>query len=299
MRLTHRFVVFGLACGLWSAAGVAPASAQTSERTLYVSVLDSNGSPVTGLDADEFVVSEDGQTREVLRAAPATDRMDVAVLVDNSAASQPMILDLRRALLPFVKRMAEDGHSVAIIGLADRPTVLADYTTSATALEKGVDRVFAQPGSGTVFQDSIVDVSKGLMKRDAPRRAIVVVTAEQADFSNLSYQPTLDALRESGTALHAIVLTRRDGGAMRNDQARDRSVVIDRGTRESGGRREDVLTSMAFSDALGRLADEIEAQYEVVYARPAALIPPKEVDVRVTRPGLEARATPGREKGAS
>jgi VWFA-related protein len=299
MRLLTRLTVIGLVVGASLMLAPGLISAQTSERTLYVSVLDSKGAPVTGLDADQFVVSEDGQTREVLRAAQTTDKVDLAILVDNSAASQPTILDVRRAVLAFAKRLSEDGHSIAIIGMADRPTVLSDYSTSETAIEKGVNKIFAQPSAGTVFQDSIVDVTKGLARRDAPRRALLVVTAQYTDFSNIPYQRTLEALHESGAALHVMVLDRRDDAALRNDQARDRSIVIDRGTRETGGRRQELLSSMSLGDALSDLAAEIEAQYEVVYARPAALIPPKEVDVRVTGEGLKARATPALEKGAS
>lgn len=295
MRLLATFLLLGLISGI-----DAPAAAQTSERTLYVSVLDKNGAPVTGLPADRFRVTEDGQTREVLRATRTTDRLDLAIVIDNSAAAQPIIQDLRRALTPFVTRLAKEGHSLALIGLADRPTVLQDYTSNASQLDKAVNRIFSQPGAGTVFQDTISDVARGLMKREAPRRAILVITTEETDFSNVPYQRTLELLKESGAALHALVLTDRGGGALRSQEARDRALVIDQGTRDTGGRREELLSSMALTEALPRLAAEIEQQYEVVYARPAALIPPKDIDVRVEGDGITARATPARtEEGGS
>lgn len=291
MRLLTALLVLGFTAGI----GVS-ASAQNAERTVYVSVLDRSGAPVTGLPGDRFVVTEDGQTREVLRAARTTDRLDLGILVDNSTASQPTIQDLRKALLPFMTRMAKDGHSVALIGMADRPTVLTDYTTSVSALEAGVGHLFARPGSGTVFQDAIVDVTRGLTRRESARRALLVITTEGTDFSNVPYQRTLQALRESGATLHTAVFRSRGDNALRNQNARERGIVIDQGTRDTGGRREELLTSMALDDALSRLAAEIEQQYEVVYSRPEALIPPKTIAVDVTGDDdLVVRATPARD----
>ena len=45
--------------------------------------------------------------------------------------------------------------------------------------------------------------------------------------------------------LHTIVLV-NPNGSMSTDEARNRATVLDRGPRESGGMRIDVLTSMSF-----------------------------------------------------
>ena len=47
-----------------------------------------------------------------------------------------------------------------------------------------------------VFQDAVSDTVKGLLKHDNPRRAIVVITTEGTDFSNVPYERTLEALQE-------------------------------------------------------------------------------------------------------
>lgn len=277
-----------------------PAAAQTTEQTAYVSVLDKSGRPVDGLGVADFVVKEDGKPREVLRAGRTSDPIDVAMIVDNSLASQPHILDIRKALTNFVEKLTARQASVALVGLADRPTVLMDYTSSPSEAKNGVERIFAQPGSGTVFQDAIVDTLKGLSRRENPRRAIVVVTGEGADFSNVPYQKTLDEIRDSGVALHVLQLTSRSGAAIRDERARDRSIVIDEGTRMSGGRRQDVLSSMAYNDALTRVLEDLASQYKIVFGRPGVLVPPKTFEVGVTKPDLTARGTLVREKpGAS
>jgi hypothetical protein len=64
-------------------------------RDIYVSVLDDKGQPVPGLTTADFVVREDGTLREVLKAGPATAPLQVALLVDDSQASTPLIQPLR------------------------------------------------------------------------------------------------------------------------------------------------------------------------------------------------------------
>ncbi len=294
-----RAVVFMLALVAAAALPVSLA-AQPREQTVYASVVDRDGRPVTGLSVDDFTVKEDGASREILRAGRTADPIDLAIIVDTSSAIQPYQNDLRKALTAFVTRMAErHSANIALLSMADRPTILADYTTSVAELTKAVNRVFAQPGAGMVFQDTVSDTVKGLRTRDNPRRAIVVITTEGTDFSNVPYERTLDMLRQGGCAFHALVITDRSGAATRDQQARERSLVIDQGTRSTGGRRDDLLTSMALADALDRLAEDLTQQYKVVYGRPGALVPPKKVEVSVKRPGLETRATIVRPKSGA
>lgn len=276
-----------------AALAVAPSlSAQTTEQTMYVSVLDKDDHPTTGLDVPDFGVREDAQNREVLRAGRTADPLDLAILIDNSQALQPYVNDLRKALTTFVTRMADQqSANVALISMADRPTGLVDYTTSVVTLQKGANKIFAQPGAGTVFQDSIADAIKGIRARHNPRRALLVITTDGTDFSNVPYQHTLDMLKASGTALQVLRISPNGGPSLANDNARDRAYLIDQGTRATGGRRQDLLSSMALAGALDQVADDLGAQYKLVYARPGSLLPPKNVEVSVKRADLTARGT--------
>jgi len=296
MRAAVLFLAFVAA-----AAMPAPLAAQSSEQTIYASVVGKKDrKPIEGLSVTDFVVKEDGTSREVLRAGRTADPIDLAVIVDTSTAIEPHQNDLRKALTAFVTRMAGDhAANVALLSMADRPTILADYTTSVAELTRTVQRIFAQPNSGMVFQDAVSDTVKGLLKHDNPRRAIVVITTEGTDFSNVPYERTLEALRNSGAGFHALVLTDRTGSATRDQNARERAIVVDRGTTSTGGVRDDLLSSMELGDALTRLADELTQQYKVVYGRPGSLIPPKKLDVSVKRPDVDTRATLVRPKSGA
>lgn len=265
-----------------------PLWAQSTERTVFASVVDKNDAPVTGLAASEFIVREDEQAREILRVSAATEPMLIAVLVDTSQAIEEHLLDIRNALRGFFKQMAGK-HEVALIGLGERPTVLSDYTRDPARLEKAIGSVFARTGSGTYILDGIVEVSNAMRRRESARRHIIVYAARGPEFSERYHQSVIDALRESGATLHTLGLTRQNVAAASREEQELAKTVAD-GTQETGGRRDDLLTPMALTDRLASLGAELENQYQIVYSRPAKLIPPKTLQVTSKRTGVTVRA---------
>lgn len=267
--------------------------AQSAERVAYVTVVDtSTQQPISGVTKEQLVIREDGNRREVLSVAPATSPMPVAVIIDNSQAAAPTITDLRKALATFITGVEGLGP-VGLFTVAERPTILKEYTTAQKDLLDAAARIFHVPSSGATLLDTISDVSKGLGKRESDRAAIVVVTGENTEFSTLQYRDVLDAVSTSGAMMYAIVLV-NPNGSMSTDEARNRATVLDRGPRESGGVRTDVLTSMSFEPRLKALAQLLKSQYRVTYARPQSLLPPEKFEVSATKSGLEVRGAPAR-----
>jgi len=264
------------------------ARAQSQERTIYASVLDRSGAPLTGLTAADFGVREDGLQREVLTARPATDPIRIAVLVDTSRAMEPYIKDLRNGLTAFFHSMEGRGE-IALYGFGERPTRLVDYTRDMARLEAGIGRVFSESMSASYLLDAIIEVSRDLHGRDGVRSAIVVVTAEGPEFSHRDYRTVLDEVKAAGPTLHSLVLTRRSFNPF-NDGAREREFTIANGAELTGGRREDLFTSTALPGRLEALADELKNQYELVYARPRTLIGAEKVEVSVNRTDATVRA---------
>lgn len=285
MRLLVRMLLMILMAALLP---LDSAWAQAEERTIYASVVDKSDAPVTGLAASEFIVREDDVAREVLRASTASEPLQIALLIDTSAAIDPHILDLRNALHAFFKLMGGK-HEIALIGFGERPTVLVDYTKDVARLEKGLGLVFARPGSGTYVLEAIIEAGNGLRRRKATRPAIVVVTARGPEFSERHHDNVLDQLRESGASLHSLVLTKP--GAVRMDRSdQELEMSLAEGTKMTGGRRDDLLTSMAIAERLESLGNELNNQYQITYARPPKLIPPKALEVSAKRPGVTVRA---------
>jgi hypothetical protein len=285
-RLAASIVLVGVA----GFAASARLGAQAQERAVYVSALDKSGAPVAELAPSDVIVREDDVTREVLRIAPATEPMQIAILVDNSEAAEPYIRDYREALPAFINALtaetkAGSKHEIALVALGERPTILADYTVEPARVLKAAQRVFSTSGSGTYFLDGVIEVSQGINRRSAPRPVIVAIITEGPDLSNRHYRQVLDPLRTSGAALHIIAL-----GSPRN-LSEDRSMVLDEGPKRSGGSFNTLLVGTALTNRMKQLANELTHQFRVTYARPNRLIPPDQVTVTSKRPDLTVRGT--------
>ena len=263
------------------------AAAQARPTDLYVSVLDGSGNPVKDLAASDFHVTEDGVTREVLKVAPATQPLTVALLVDDSQAAGRATQEMRLGIHDFITALAGKGD-IAIVTFGERPTIVTDYTPDQKRLLDSADKIFARPGAGAYLLEAIQQVARGLEKRTATRPVIAVLRVEDVEFSNLYYQQVLDDVNKSGATLDVISIGQPKGPT--TDENRNRDLVISQGTVDTGGRRDQVLAVTGIPQRMQQLAAELTNQYVVTYARPEQLIPPKHIDVKVSKPGVTVRA---------
>jgi VWFA-related protein len=256
------------------------AFAQVDERVIYVSVVDRDGAPSLDLTAKDFIVREDGQAREVLRVSRDSDPLQVALLVDNSTSMRNQLSTLRKSVAAFVDATREDVQ-IALITLAERPTIAVGYTTDRATLRKAIDNLFAYD-AGNYLLDGIAETAQGLAKRTMWRSTLAVLTGLGPELSYRQYTEVLRFFRESGASLHVLQLGMGIGG-------QGREIVLSRGTSETGGRYEQVLSITGLEMKARQLATEISNQYRVTYARPERLIPPKNTEVTVRRADLRAR----------
>jgi VWFA-related protein len=261
------------------------------ERTMYVSAVDAKGEPVEGLGPDAFVIEEDGRRREILRVSKAIDPIDLALLVDNSAAAQRVLIDMRTALSNFVAKMAP-GNQIAVIGLADRPTIITDYTTDAKKLSEAV-KITAMPSSGMTLLDGLMETAKGLKKREGPRAMIVPVVTDGVEFTNYYSKDVAHAIADAGAQLHFVGI----GRFLHSDEhaTRERSFLLTEGPRVTGGSDTTILASTGLDQAMQRLARELTSQYKVVYSRPESLIPPEKIEISSARADLTMRGSLARD----
>jgi hypothetical protein len=284
-------VVFG-----WALVSTVGAWTQAADKTIFVTVLDSDNKPVKDIGAAEFGIREDTVVREVTSAKVATKPLFITVLADTSkvtggggfsAGSTELIRDIRVSLTAFVRQVAAGAPDaqISLMEFGQAAVTVTNFTSKTADLEKGINRLFPKPDAPSVLLEAIVEAGRNLSKKESPRRAIVVLNVEPSDEqSREPGQKIVDELRKCGASLWAVSLQK---GALRNPQ---RDVVLEVLTKNTGGRREFIVGQSAIETILKSYADALTSQYEVTYKRPAGT-PPQNVQVGVARPGLKLLAT--------
>jgi VWFA-related protein len=273
--------------------------AQVDERVMYASVVDGKGAPITNVTAKDLIVREDGQAREILNIAKDDDPLQIALLVDNSVSMRENLSELRRSVSSFVTSL-RPGIQVALLTLAERPTIVLNYTADHAALVKATDRIVTYE-AGNYLLDGIAEAAEGLKKRSEARSIMVVVTGDGPELSYRHYSDTVRALRDSSASLHAILVTsptieaaatravESAGAAGDAAGGLGRDIVLGRMTKETGGRYEQLLSIHSLAAKLEQLSDEISNQYRVTFARPQRLVPPRSTEISARQPNLHVR----------
>ncbi len=306
-RARHGVGMIGAAAvlALTVATPVARAQRDPREQHAFATVVDKKGAPIAGLGAADFTVSEDGVKREVLRVEPSAAPMQVALLVDtsdivgNGSVHPPVTNDLRVGLKAFINAVftSNSSNQMALYTFGERPTQVVDFASSPIPLLRAADSVFPVRGAGAYFNDTIRDACQSLAKMSAKRAVIVAFVDENGpEFSTLDHVRIDEALQATRAAIWAVTLPDRNainrGVSNPLDlKARDeRTQILQDATDKSGGENLQVLATTALATTFNDVASLLGSQYDITYARPESLVPPKRLNVTVSRPGTKLLA---------
>ena len=309
----------GIVAALVIAAGTGPGAtlqAQDLEQSAFVSVIRS-GDPVLDLTADEFVVEEDGQRRNVLSAELADVPVQVAILVDDSPEVGRNLSHVRNGLTALIDNLPDGGH-IAFLKFGQELTTVVDYTTEKDAVRAAAAEFAPFSYQSSYLLNAIFQTADDLDRRGAIRPIIVLLTADSSQTRHwathgLGYDVVLDGLREARVAVHSVIVrgfedrywtgtaqftvppgARGTTLPRLGSGDRDRMALFEQLPKVTGGRREELSATSAIEKTLTRIADEISNQYLVTYARPVGLAPPEKTEVKVTRRRHQVRSTPAR-----
>jgi VWFA-related protein len=263
-----------------------PATTAPTERTVYVTVT-ANDAPVADLTPADFVVKEGGKDREVVKAAPATSPMRIALAIEERLVADN---NVRMAIFEFVKRLIERAQ-ISLITIGLRNEVVVDYTSNGQALVDGISKLPLNPRPDSAVAEGVLDLSNRFLE-SKPERPVIVLVSFSGGQAGVAPRQVLDKLRESGALMHSVTLAGTTQftplGSMADESSREQ--VLGDGPKNSGGRRIEVTSSQQIIRALQQIAGDLSSQYAVTYVLPDGVKPDRRFNVTVKRRGTSVRA---------
>jgi VWFA-related protein len=264
---------------------------EATTRSVYVTVVDDDGRPVTGLTAADFTLKEGGKEREIASVAPAKEKMHLALMVEETLTPQGGV---RQGLFDFIKRMYPVAD-ISLIVIGQRNDTAVDYTSDPNALVAGINNFsLSQQQRQTMVPEGIYEVARTFEKDKPVRPVIVLVALEKQQVSSEQPQNVLNQIARSGAQLHVVSMEAGGGNATAdvgslNDMA-GRSQVMGDGSKQSGGRRVEVTALTGFPKGLQDVADDLSSQYLITYSLPDGVNPSDRLSVSLKKKGATLRA---------
>ena len=240
-------------------AAPATEAANDGIRSVTVAVYTKQAAPVENLDPDELSIKENGKKQVVLGLERDHRSLDVALIVDSSAALGPLYRrDLVDAALAFRELVPEEAR-VAVWTSGGAPSKVVDFDADAETAERALKMVAA--GGKNYTLDTIIEASRDLRSERAARRVVAIVTNSDVEGSRTLIQRTFKVVGH--THVTPMVILIRSGG--RPAQTWDSQTLFEKLGEGYGGTCEEILTPMAAQKRLAQVATDLGSQYQVRY----------------------------------
>ena len=252
------------------------AGQQAASRLVLTSVTDALNRVVADLGPDDFVITENGEPREVISVYDAD--YPVVILVDNSAGASGNLTAMREAVASFLDRLNQ--RFVALGTLADPPALLTSIGDEQSKVLDQLAKVTASTSNVLLPIEAVAAAARMVRDSGSPFAAVVVVSAHSIDAADAQSTRLLPDIFDNNAIVH--VVSRSAASRFGADLLRE---LAD----QTRGSFTTVFSAPSYGVALGNVAERLATEMMVEFLVPPAPAVPGEVQVGVKIPGAKVR----------
>jgi Mg-chelatase subunit ChlD len=141
--------------------------------TLPVSIFDSRGGFITGLQKSDFKVFVNDVECSVAAVETRNQPLNIILLIDTSPSAYLQINDLQSYALAIVDQLRPQDKAMVLQFNIDMK-IMTELTNDHEVLAKGIKKT--QGGDGTSLYDTIQEVFSGELKAVMGRKALIILT---------------------------------------------------------------------------------------------------------------------------
>jgi Ca-activated chloride channel homolog len=235
--------------------------------TLTVTVTDSYGRYVSGLDQSAFTVLDDKIPQNIAFFSDEDAPVSVGIIFDVSGSmGGDKIKHAREALSHFIET-SHDMDEYFLIGFNTRAQLLLDRTRNGNAI---IDKLtFVQPKHNTALYDACYLGVEKITRGTHPKRALLLISDGQDNESRYTFSDLRRVLKETDVVLYSIgIVGVNDGNSPLSMQGQS---ALDELSAVSGGKAFFPSTDAEMNEIFERIALELRHQYSIGY-KPANFV---------------------------
>ena len=252
-----------------SALAQQPAAQGQPETTLkvdvklvnvYVTVTDTHGAPVAGLQKENFTLQEDGklQTISVFDKESALP-LSIALAIDTSLSTRHDLPLEQASAKRFVRAILRPVDALSVFGFNESVHQSTTYTSDLKRIEEGVDHI--RLGAATALFDAVYVVSRSLDRRQG-RKVMVLITDGGDTISKFDYKEAVRAAEEAEALVYSIIVVPIENSAGRETGGENALIQL---SEDTGGKFYYASSMAQLDEAFRRISDELRTQYLLAY----------------------------------
>ena len=262
-----------------------PVRVDVSLVLVPVMVTDSIGSPVMGLDRDDFKLFE-GEKEQRVRYFYSEDApISVGLIVDISGSMSNKVDRVREAVAEFFK-LADPADDYFVMTFANRPKLLANTTQSIETIEGKLEETKAK--GGTALADAIYLGLKKLKSAQYRRKALLIISDGGDNSSRHTLRAVKNLAKETDAEIYAIDVCDAPRVLLTAKlEEKFGKQWLNQVTEVTGGRTIVVDNAAKIPGAAARVSMELRNQYVLAYHPENTDGGWKKLRVKVTRAAAE------------
>ncbi len=253
---------------------------------VYVTVTDAQRRLVPGLVRDDFQIFDNEKPQPLSLFDNEVRPISVVVMLDTSGSMTMNIEFLKQAAEQFALRLLPQDQA-RIGAFNDKIELDAAFTNNRDKLITSIREM--DYGNGTKLWDA-VDVSLDALETVEGRKVIVLFTDGDDTASKASLGKVLDRARADEVMIYGIGFQSEymlpGGGHQRTKPDRGLKRIAE----ETGGGYFELNKADDLGTTFTRVEQELHSQYLLGFAPPALDSKVHKLEVRLTQPGMNARA---------
>ncbi len=224
-----------------------------------VTITDPMNRLVTGLDRENFALSEGSDVQEIKNFSSEDAPVSLGVIFDVSGSMSSKIEKSREAVIEFFKT-ANPQDEFFMITFGDKPEEVADFTQSVEDIQGKL--VYTVPRGRTALLDAIYLGINKMRQARYPKKALLIISDGGDNHSRYTESEIKSMVKEADVLIYAIGIYDH---FFASDEERLGPALLGDVTELTGGRAFTIDNPNDLADVATKIGIELRNQYVLGY----------------------------------
>jgi VWFA-related protein len=228
-----------------------------------VTVTDPLNRFVTGLEKENFKLTEDKQPQEITQFSSEDAPLSVGVVFDCSGSMGHKLDKSRQAVAQFFK-LANPEDEFFLVQFNDSANLIQAFTRNLEEIQNKL--AFTQSKGRTALLDAVYMALHEMKKAKNPRKALLLISDGGDNSSRYSEAEIKALVKEADVQIYAIGIYESVGARSRTPEETSGPALLTEIAEQTGGRQYQVDNLNELPDVAAKIGVELRNQYILGYS---------------------------------